>query len=252
MRRALVTGSVVAHAAALTALLVASWWRIDRVAMPTSTATAVTVIAPGASGARAPRATPKPSPRRAVAAPSVQARVAVAPRSQVTQPRPRRAAVAPAPIAAVPVPEVAAMVASDLDDGAVDAAGAGVGERDGDREGSGEAGRQGDGGDGGGTHVLRRADAAALKIAGLEQIDAPLQVKQEMLEDGLRRTRATIKLCVDPDGFVAIATVLGSTGYPAYDRRLVDEMSRWQYRPLVVDGRAVPFCTVINLLYLLR
>ena len=74
-----------------------------------------------------------------------------------------------------------------------------------------------------------------------------------MVRDGKNRVNGNVKLCVGTDGRVATATVLGKgTGYDAYDDLLVEEMRRWRYNPLIEDGAKRPFCTVINVIYLMR
>jgi len=46
-----------------------------------------------------------------------------------------------------------------------------------------------------------------------------------------------------------VATVLKSSGFPAYDARLVDEVRRWRYTPFVIDGRPTPVCSVVQFVY---
>jgi hypothetical protein len=39
------------------------------------------------------------------------------------------------------------------------------------------------------------------------------------------------------------------TGYPDYDRKLLDGVKQWVYDPHVEDGVAIPVCAGANFLY---
>jgi TonB family protein len=57
--------------------------------------------------------------------------------------------------------------------------------------------------------------------------------------------QATVKLCVTAAGKVSSVNVLRSAG-SAVDQQLTGALSRWHYRPLLEDGRGVPFCYTLN------
>jgi TonB family protein len=63
---------------------------------------------------------------------------------------------------------------------------------------------------------------------------------------------AVIKLCVDATGKVARVILLKSSGYPAYDEKIVTETKGWKYKPYVVDGKPVPVCTALTFIYSLE
>ena len=56
---------------------------------------------------------------------------------------------------------------------------------------------------------------------------------------------AVVKMCVSAEGKVAEVKLLKSAD-PAIDAQIPAVLAKWRYRPLVVDGRAVPFCYVLQ------
>jgi TonB family protein len=91
-----------------------------------------------------------------------------------------------------------------------------------------------------------------LRIRGETAIHPPREVYDEMAAARQYRTTATIKLCLAPSGAVSSVSVLKSTAYPAYDRRLVETAGRWIYRPYTVNGTPVPACGVVTFQYAMR
>ena len=60
----------------------------------------------------------------------------------------------------------------------------------------------------------------------------------------------SFKLCVDVDGKVSNVTRLKSTGFEAYDKKILTEMrTNWAYRPYQVNGKTVPVCTAVTFIY---
>ena len=88
------------------------------------------------------------------------------------------------------------------------------------------------------------------RIAGNPQIAAPEAVRALMQRQGAQRAVGSIEMCLSRTGAVSKLTLLRSTGYPAYDRALVQGMQAWRYRPYRLDGGpAVPVCTVVTFVY---
>jgi PEGA domain len=56
---------------------------------------------------------------------------------------------------------------------------------------------------------------------------------------------AVVKMCVSAEGRVADVKLLKSAD-PAIDPQIPAVLGKWRYKPLVVDGRAVPFCYVLQ------
>lgn len=53
-------------------------------------------------------------------------------------------------------------------------------------------------------------------------------------------------------GAVGSVTQLKSTGFPAYDAKIIREMKQWGYKPYLVNGKAVPVCTAVTFIYTQR
>jgi TonB family protein len=91
------------------------------------------------------------------------------------------------------------------------------------------------------------------RIAGDPQIAAPESVRRQMGLDREGRAVGTVKMCLDRDGNVSSLRVLRSTGYSQYDELLTSRMRGWRYRPYQLsNGTAVPVCTAVTFVYLLR
>jgi TonB family protein len=259
LRKVVIAVSLAAHVVVAGAVLVTAWWRVDRLPFDHSKPVLAAFVAPGDRGGGTPRREPL-RPRAS------RHEVKVVVRDPV-QPQPRVK------------PDPAPVAVATTDPGDVGDTGQGGG---GDGDGDGSPGTGG-GGDGTGTATptptgsgcteppcgggdarleprpnqetpvtITEKDADALKISGNEQIHAPNTVRTQMMRAGKDRTLGVVKLCVGTDGRVATAKLLKSTGYDAYDAKLVDEMRQWRYEPLVRAGTAKPFCAAITLVYVMK
>lgn len=90
-------------------------------------------------------------------------------------------------------------------------------------------------------------DLDALRIKGEKNIMPDPFVQRSMV--GETRVVAAIKLCVDATGKVGRVILLKSSGYPAYDEKIVTETKAWEYKPYVIDGKPVPVCTALTFIY---
>jgi outer membrane biosynthesis protein TonB len=100
--------------------------------------------------------------------------------------------------------------------------------------------------------VISPTILTGLRISGDPQIHPPEVVKVAIQRDGVDRVTGTFKLCVSASGQVASITPIKSTTYAGYDKRLVEGMRTWRYRPYVIDGRAVPVCSVVAFIYTMK
>ncbi|MEZ4398868.1 MAG: TonB family protein [Kofleriaceae bacterium] len=71
----------------------------------------------------------------------------------------------------------------------------------------------------------------------------------EMRRRGSGAVSIRIKVCIDAEGAVTQVTMLDSSGFTAYDERLVAAVRQWRYRPHVVDGKAAPVCGLVGFTY---
>lgn len=64
-----------------------------------------------------------------------------------------------------------------------------------------------------------------------------------------RPLRGVFELCLDETGHYESGVILESTGSPRYDAKIARSLTNWVYRPFLVDGVPVPFCTTLTFLY---
>jgi hypothetical protein len=64
-----------------------------------------------------------------------------------------------------------------------------------------------------------------------------------------RGTLAEVALCIDRGGAPSRVELVRSTGFGRYDRKIATYIGEWRFRPFLRDGRAVPVCTRVVLLY---
>ncbi len=248
-RRWLVGLSLAAHGAGLGALLLLAMWRIDKLAIERGPLTMM--VAPprgGDLGGPKGAGTPPPKVDKVKPAPKVA--------RDTVQPTP---AVAHTPTLAVAtLPEVGA------GDGSAGTGDGGGGPGVGPATGTGctipPCGTDDGPGDGDPPErVVEKAPqlvapkvVEGLRIAGDPQIHPPDPVRIAMSRDGKQRVTGTVKLCLDARGAVSSATVLASTGYPAYDGKLTSGVRTWRYRPYQIGGQAVPVCATVTFVYGMR
>lgn len=84
------------------------------------------------------------------------------------------------------------------------------------------------------------------RVAGNEQISMPDSVKQIMAVQGIKTTTAAIKLCLSAEGSPSSINWIKRSGYPDLDSKIELEVRQWRYRPWNVNGRAVPICTSVT------
>jgi protein TonB len=56
---------------------------------------------------------------------------------------------------------------------------------------------------------------------------------------------AMLKVCVDPDGRVVDVKIIKSAD-PTLDPNIIAALKTWRYHPYTLNGRAVPFCTIVR------
>lgn len=87
------------------------------------------------------------------------------------------------------------------------------------------------------------------RIAGEKAIVPDDVTKTEIQRSGKEKLVGSFKLCVTAGGVVSTVSMLKSTGFPAYDTKITTEMRRWQYKPYLINGNAVPVCTAVTFIY---
>jgi protein TonB len=88
------------------------------------------------------------------------------------------------------------------------------------------------------------------RISGEKDIKPDDVTKTEIGRSGKDRTIGSYKLCLTNTGAIASVAQLKSTGFPAYDNKIMTKMrNEWRYKPYMVNGKAVPVCTAVTFIY---
>jgi len=87
------------------------------------------------------------------------------------------------------------------------------------------------------------------RLSGESDIKPPESVKNLMVKQAMSKTVGTVKMCLSKGGSVQSVRVLKSTGFDDYDATIVRKMQQWKYRPFKVNGKAVPVCTSVTFIY---
>jgi TonB family protein len=83
-------------------------------------------------------------------------------------------------------------------------------------------------------------------IAGETQIVPDHPTKIALQRAGKDRVIGVVKYCIDTGGNVTSAQLERSTGYPAYDARLVDGVRAWKFRPHTIGTTPIGACSTVN------
>lgn len=89
-----------------------------------------------------------------------------------------------------------------------------------------------------------------LRIAGIKHIMPDNATATRMYRLKVSTVRAGIKLCLAADGTNTSTTILTSSGFGDYDRKIITTIrDTWKYRPFTRNGIAMPVCTSITFIY---
>lgn len=87
------------------------------------------------------------------------------------------------------------------------------------------------------------------RVAGEKEISPDDATKLQMKRDGSSQLIATVKMCLSSDGNVSSLNILKSSGYAPYDQKIQAKMRQWRYKPFLVNGKPVPVCTSVTFIY---
>lgn len=255
-RNVVISTSVAVHALALTAVAIAATWNIDKLELDSRGVTVSGLMLPGDSGGGG-------MPQATALVPKVVKPRKVIPKDTVQPDKDRPQIEQDTPVE--PAPSTAATAEGGLG-GTIPGngkAGDGLGV---DVPTDGAGCKQppcGEGTDDGTEQPKAKPKkvepqnispkvAAGLRISGNDQIAAPDSVRAAMLRENTEKVIGTVKLCIGGDGRIERASMSKSTGYDAYDKKLLGEMRLWRYRPYRVGGDAVPACTAVTVVYIMK
>ena len=87
------------------------------------------------------------------------------------------------------------------------------------------------------------------RIAGEDRIEPDETTKMKLQRDGHSQIVTTVKICLAANGSVSKLSVLKSSGYPSYDRKIQAKMRQWRYKPYTVNGKPTPACSTVTFIY---
>ena len=75
------------------------------------------------------------------------------------------------------------------------------------------------------------------------------RVRDDMRRCGIRRIEAQVMLCMDREGRVVRASLLRSSRFPSWDRKLLEVLRTHRYRPYEHGGRRRAVCFPVRKAY---
>lgn len=97
--------------------------------------------------------------------------------------------------------------------------------------------------------IVPPADLEAQRLTGERNIIPDDATMRAIARAGKTRLLVPLKVCLDRTGRVDKVKLLESSGFPAYDERLVAGVARWTYRPYLIGGQPVPVCSIVQFVY---
>lgn len=89
------------------------------------------------------------------------------------------------------------------------------------------------------------------RLSGVKTVVPDPDTQREIRDSGKAKVIGSYKLCITVDGDVATVSQLKSTGFAAYDGKIIDTMKTWRYVPYIYNGDPAPVCTAVTFIYTL-
>jgi len=90
----------------------------------------------------------------------------------------------------------------------------------------------------------------ANRISGEKNIVPEDHTKTEISRSNKDKLVGSFKLCITAEGNINTVSKLKSTGFPAYDDKIITTIrGEWRYRPFTVNGKPTPVCTAVTFIY---
>jgi protein TonB len=83
------------------------------------------------------------------------------------------------------------------------------------------------------------------RTAGNAQIQLPAPVLSTLKTQGVQKLQIRTQVCLDASGGIREVSFRKSSGYAEVDSVLKSEIAKWRYRPYLVNGKAVPVCFIV-------
>jgi hypothetical protein len=98
--------------------------------------------------------------------------------------------------------------------------------------------------------VIAAAQLDANRISGEKSILPDNNTQTEIGRSGVEQVVGAFKLCIGDNGTVTTVAPLRSTGFPAYDAKILDTIrGHWRYKPYLVAGKPTAVCTAVRFVY---
>jgi protein TonB len=97
--------------------------------------------------------------------------------------------------------------------------------------------------------IVQQQALEAQRISGEKNIQPPDPVKTAIKRDGKNKIVAVVKMCLTAGGRIDSLKMIKASGYSAYDNTIKAKMKQWKYRPFKVNGKAVPVCSAVTFIY---
>ncbi|MEO8701476.1 MAG: hypothetical protein ABI867_15625 [Kofleriaceae bacterium] len=89
----------------------------------------------------------------------------------------------------------------------------------------------------------------ALRLTGSTAILPDAATKVAIARTGADRIVGSFKLCVDATGTVGHVSTLKTTRHPDYDAKISSTIGTWTFKPYAVNGKPIPVCTAVTVIY---
>ena len=76
-----------------------------------------------------------------------------------------------------------------------------------------------------------------------QEIEPDAATKTAIYKAQVTTIFAGVEWCIDEQGAVATVRLVNPSGFPDFDAKVIREVSKWRYRPLLLGDEAVPACT---------
>lgn len=96
--------------------------------------------------------------------------------------------------------------------------------------------------------IIPQKALEAKRISGTTQVQPPNNVAVKINRAG-KKVRATYKFCLNKSGRVKSVSRLASSGHPSYDNKIKGEIRKWKYRPFLVNGKPIEICSTVSFVY---
>ncbi len=98
--------------------------------------------------------------------------------------------------------------------------------------------------------TVTAATLDANRIAGDKRIGPDEFTMTAMSRSGEDKLVGIYKVCIAAEGSVTGVSQLKSTGFAAYDAKILNTIHKdWRYRPFVINGKATAVCTTLRFMY---